>query len=47
MRGNRAIYLEGWKAVAIHKRGTDFEIDPWDLHTIGVFHIVKLISVPN
>ena len=32
MRGNRAIYHEGWKAVAIHKRGTDFEEDKWELY---------------
>ncbi len=32
MRGNRAIYHEGWKAVAIHKRGTDFALDPWELY---------------
>ncbi len=32
MRGNRAIYHKGWKAVAIHKRGTDFESDPWELY---------------
>lgn len=34
MRGNRAIYHEGWKAVAIHKRGTDFEKDRWALYHI-------------
>ena len=32
MRGNRAIYHEGWKAVAIHKNGTDFEEDKWELY---------------
>lgn len=34
MRGNRAIYHKGWKAVAIHKKGTDFEKDKWELYQI-------------
>ena len=32
MRGNRAIYHRGWKAVAIHKKGTDFDDDVWELY---------------
>jgi len=29
--GNRAIWHQGWKAVAAHKKGTSFESDPWQL----------------
>ena len=36
MRGNRAIYHEGWKAVAIHKRGTDYALDKWELYHVAV-----------
>lgn len=32
MRGNRAIYHDGWKAIAIHENGTDFEDDQWELY---------------
>jgi arylsulfatase A-like enzyme len=34
MRGNRAIYHEGWKAVAIHENGKDFEEDEWKLYHV-------------
>jgi arylsulfatase len=34
MRGNRAIYDKGWKAIAIHKAGTDFEQDVWELYNV-------------
>lgn len=32
MFGNRAIWSEGWKAVANHKKGTDFKTDKWELY---------------
>lgn len=32
LRGNRAIYHDGWKAIAIHENGTDFEDDQWELY---------------
>lgn len=32
MRGSRAIYHEGWKAIAFHERGTPFEEDRWELY---------------
>lgn len=35
MRGNRGIYHEGWKAVAIHERGRDFEEDIWELYHVA------------
>ncbi len=35
MRENRAIYDNGWKAVAIHERGTDFEDDAWELYHVA------------
>lgn len=34
MRGNRAIYHDGWKAIAIHENGTDFEDDKWELYNV-------------
>ncbi len=34
MRGNRAIYHDGWKAIAIHENGTDFEDDKWELYHV-------------
>src|SRR5699024_2735472 len=30
--GNRAIYSDGWKAVAFHRRGEDFDSDRWELY---------------
>jgi len=35
MRGNRAIYHKGWKAVAIHKKRTDYEEDKWELYHVA------------
>lgn len=36
--GDRAIWHNGWKAVAKHEKGTDFESDRWELyHTDGDF----------
>lgn len=38
MWGNRAIWCNGWKAVAEHERGTDFTSDVWELfHTDADF----------
>jgi arylsulfatase A-like enzyme len=34
MRGNRAIYHNGWRAIAVHENGTDFEADNWELYHI-------------
>jgi arylsulfatase len=34
MRGNRAIYHDGWKAIAIHENGTPFERDQWELYYV-------------
>ena len=34
MRGNRAIYNKGWKAVAIHENGSDFQEDIWELYHV-------------
>jgi arylsulfatase len=34
MLGHRAIYHDGWKAVAYHERGTDFELDRWELYHV-------------
>ncbi len=30
--GSRSIYHQGWKAVAFHKDGTDFDMDHWELY---------------
>lgn len=32
--GHRAIYHQGWKAVAFHKKGQPFAEDPWDLYDL-------------
>lgn len=32
--GNRAIWKDGWKAVALHRRGTDFADDRWELYHV-------------
>jgi arylsulfatase len=32
MLGNRGIWSDGWKAVAYHRPGTDFEDDQWELY---------------
>jgi arylsulfatase len=34
MLGHRAIYHNGWKAVAWHERGADFEKDKWELYKV-------------
>jgi arylsulfatase len=34
MLGHRAIYHNGWKAVALHERGSDFEKDKWELYKV-------------
>src|SRR6266542_4243448 len=34
MLGHRAIYHNGWKAVAWHERGSDFEKDKWGLYKV-------------
>jgi arylsulfatase A-like enzyme len=36
MRGNRGIYSDGWKAVAIHERRTDFDEDVWELYHVAI-----------
>jgi arylsulfatase A-like enzyme len=32
--GNRAIWNDGWKAVTLHKAGTDFDKDVWELYDL-------------
>ena len=32
--GSRGIYHKGWKAVAFHTPGTDFESDHWELYHV-------------
>ncbi|MGW7595027.1 arylsulfatase, partial [Streptomyces rubiginosohelvolus] len=32
MFGHRAIWHDGWKAVAYHERGTSFDADQWELY---------------
>jgi arylsulfatase len=34
MFGNRAIYFDGWKAVARHYENQDYELEPWELYRI-------------
>ena len=34
MIGHRAIYHKGWKAVAFHAQGADFEADKWELFNV-------------
>jgi arylsulfatase len=34
MLGHRAIYHNGWKAIAWHERGTDWEKDKWELYKV-------------
>ncbi|MGM7698749.1 arylsulfatase [Microbacterium sp. A84] len=33
--GHRAIWKDGWKAVAFHVRGADFETDRWELYNLA------------
>ena len=42
MIGNRAIYHEGWKAVAYHKPDSSFEEDVWEL-----YHVAQDFSESN
>ena len=32
LQGDRAIYHQGWKAVARHEKGSDFDADRWELY---------------
>ncbi len=32
--GHRAIWKDGWKAVAFHRRGADFDDDQWELYHV-------------
>ncbi|WP_301169664.1 arylsulfatase [Brevibacillus nitrificans] len=34
VRGNRAIYDDGWRAVTMHKKGEPFEKDKWELYNV-------------
>ncbi len=34
MIGHRALYHKGWKAVAYHERGMDFDQDKWELYHV-------------
>lgn len=34
MLGHRALYHKGWKTVAWHERGADFEKDKWELYQV-------------
>lgn len=35
MVGDRALYQEGWKIVARHRKGEDFDADTWELFRMG------------
>jgi arylsulfatase len=35
MLGDRGIWCDGWKAVARHTQGTDFELDRWELYHVA------------
>ncbi|MBP2656093.1 MAG: type phosphodiesterase / nucleotide pyrophosphatase family protein [Firmicutes bacterium] len=35
MGADRAIYKDGWKALAVHKRGQIFEQDKWELYNLN------------
>lgn len=35
IRGQRAIYHDGWKAIGIHKRGELYENDKWELYHVA------------
>ena len=44
--GDRAIWYRGWKAVARHPKGTDFEADQWELyHLDGDFAEIDDLAV--
>ena len=34
MFGHRGIWCDGWKAVAFHEKGTDFDEDEWELYHV-------------
>ena len=34
MFGHRGIWCDGWKAVAFHQKGTDFDEDEWELYYV-------------
>jgi arylsulfatase len=34
LRGERAIYDHGWRAVSVHKTGTPYEQDVWELYDV-------------
>jgi arylsulfatase A-like enzyme len=36
MMGHRALYLDGWKAVTLHRSGTPFDDDRWELYDLTV-----------
>jgi arylsulfatase len=36
MLGHRAVWADGWKAVTMHKEGTDFDDDIWHLYNTDV-----------
>src|SRR5699024_2216476 len=40
--GHRAIYSDGWKAVAWHRRYSDFDTDQWEL-----YHLTEDFSESN
>jgi arylsulfatase A-like enzyme len=35
LHGNRAIWHDGWKAIAVHERGKDFDDDVWELYNLA------------
>ncbi|WP_181149738.1 arylsulfatase [Arthrobacter sp. MYb227] len=35
MLGDRGIWLDGWKAVALHEKGAPFEDDEWELYHVA------------
>jgi len=35
MFGSRAIYSDGWKAVTNHKKGDDYNKEPWELYNVN------------
>jgi arylsulfatase len=34
LRGERAIYDHGWRAVSVHAPGTPYEQDAWELYDV-------------
>jgi arylsulfatase len=35
LRGNRAIRQGAWEAIAVHKPGSEFDSDEWELYNVG------------